>query len=132
MASGGGDGRVAFAATPSGRFALQLQANGVLETLSQTVTVAGAAGETYALTLQAMGAGLTPGEAVSVTLRSELAGVVVNSVTCTFPFPAIALSATPACEIGSTVAFDALEVALTWDGVAAGTLTLDAMSLVQR
>ena len=45
ITSGGGDGRVA-AATPNGAFAAVLQANGALETLSQTVGAAGAAGET--------------------------------------------------------------------------------------
>ena len=41
VASGGGDGRVA-AATPNGAFVAVLQANGALETLSQTVAAAGA------------------------------------------------------------------------------------------
>jgi hypothetical protein len=56
VASGGGDGRVA-AATPNGRFAAVLQANGALETLSQAVEAAGDAGDTYALTFLAQGAG---------------------------------------------------------------------------
>jgi hypothetical protein len=66
VASGGGDGRV-LAATPNGRFAAVLQANGVLETLSQRLGEAGGAGESYALTLLAQGVGLNPGEAMDVT-----------------------------------------------------------------
>ena len=71
VASGGGDGRVA-ATTPSGRFVAVLQANGALETLSQTIGAAGGAGDTYALTLLGLGTGLTPGEAMDVTLRSAV------------------------------------------------------------
>ena len=132
-ASGGGDGRIAVAAAPSGRFAVALQANAALETLSQTVPVAGGAGESYAMTLVALGAGLTPGEAVTVTLRSELAGTAVDSASCTFTFPAAAFSASPpACALTTTGEHDSLETTLAWDSATTGTLTLDALSLFRQ
>ena len=133
VASGGGDGRVRMADTPSGRFAVVLQANGALESLSQTLPLAGGAGETYALTLQALGAGLTPGEALDVTLRSSAAGTAVDAVTCTFGFPAADFSRSPpTCELITRGAHDALEAILAWNGATTGTLTLDAVSLIRR
>ena len=79
-ASGGGDGRAADAATPNGRFVLLLAANGALETVSQAVPLAGDAGESYALSLRALGTGLTPGEGADLTLRSTQSGTPVDSV----------------------------------------------------
>ena len=79
-ASGGGDGRAANAATPNGRFVLLLAANGALETVSQAVPLAGDAGESYALSLRALGTGLTPGEGADLTLRSTQSGTPVELV----------------------------------------------------
>ena len=132
VASGGGDGRVA-AATPNGRFVAVLQANGALETLSQTVAAAGGAGETYALTFLAQGAGLTPGEAMDVTLRSASGGTAVDTTTCSFDFPSADFKGTPAaCELTTTATYDAVESILGWTGATTGTLTLDAVSLNRR
>jgi predicted outer membrane repeat protein len=132
VASGGGDGRVA-AATPNGAFAAVLQANGALETLSQTVPAAGGAGETYALTLLGEGVGLTPGEAMDVTLRASSGGAVVDTANCSHPFPSADFKGTPAaCELTTTATYDSLETILGWNGATTGTLTLDAVSLVKR
>jgi hypothetical protein len=131
-ASGGGDGRVA-ATTPNGRFVAVLQANGALETLSQTMALGGGAGETYALTLLALGAGLTPGEAMDVTLRSALGGAVADTTTCSFTFPSADFKETPAAgELTTTASYDSIEVVLGWTGATSGTLTLDAVSLIKR
>jgi hypothetical protein len=132
VASGGGDGRVR-AATPSGQFVVVLQANGALETLSQTVAAAGGAGETYALTLLAQGAGLNPGEAMDVTLRSASGGTAADTATCSFPFPSADFKHTAApCELTTTAAYDSLEAILGWSSATTGTLTLDAVSLIKR
>jgi predicted outer membrane repeat protein len=132
VASGGGDGRVA-AATSNGGFVTVFQANGALETLSQTVGAAGAAGETYALTFLAQGAGLTPGEAMDVTLRAAAGGAVADTATCSFPFPSADFKGTPgACELTTTASYDSVETILGWTGATTGTLTLDAVSLVKR
>jgi hypothetical protein len=132
IASGGGDGRVA-AATPNGGFAAVLQANGALETLSQTVPAAGGAGETYALTLLGEGVGLTPGEAMDVTLRASAGGAVVDTANCSHPFPSADFKGTPAaCELTTTASYDTLETILGWTGATTGTLTLDAISLTKR
>ena len=132
VASGGGDGRV-LAATPNGRFVAVLSANGALETLSQTVAVAGGAGDTYALTLLALGTGLTPGEAMDVTLRSASGGTAADTATCSFAFPAADFKPTPAaCELTTTATYDSLEAILGWTGATTGTLTLDAVSLIRR
>jgi hypothetical protein len=132
VASGGGDGRVQ-AATPNGRFALVLQANGALETLSQTVALAGGSGETYVLTLAGLGAGLTAGETMDATLRSTMAGAALDTATCTFSFPSPDFSASPApCELTTTGTYDAVDVILAWNGATTGTLTLDALSLIRR
>ncbi len=132
VASGGGDGRVA-AATPNGGFAAVLQANGALETLSQTVPAAGGAGDTYALTFLAQGAGLTPGEAMDVTLRSASGGTAVDTTTCSFDFPSADFKGTPAaCELTATATYDSVETILGWSGATTGTLTLDAISLIKR
>ena len=130
VASGGGDGRVRAATAPSGRFVALLQANGAPESLSQTVPVAGGAGESYALTLRALGAGLTSGEGMDITLRSKSAGTAVDTATCTFTFPASDFSGSPAaCVLVTTGAYEAVEAILAWNGVTAGTVTLDAVSL---
>jgi hypothetical protein len=72
----------------------------------------------------ALGAGLTPGEAVTVTLRSELAGTAVGSASCTCTFPAAALSAsTPACALTTTGEDDSLADGL----VPTGNLGLNAI-----
>jgi hypothetical protein len=132
VASGGGDGR-ARAATPNGRFAALLQANGALETLSQTVAQAGGAGETYSLTLLGLGTGLTPGEALDVTLRSASGGTIADTATCSFAFPSADFKGTPAaCELTTTATYDSLEAILGWTGATTGTLTLDAVSLIKR
>jgi hypothetical protein len=132
ITSGGGDGRVA-AATPNGAFAAVLQANGALETLSQTVGAAGAAGETYALTFLAEGAGLTPGEAMDVTLRTASGGAVADTATCSFPFPSADFKGTSgACELATTASYDSVETILGWNGATTGSLTLDAASLIKR
>jgi predicted outer membrane repeat protein len=132
VASGGGDGRAAVA-TPNGQFAAVLHANGALETLSQSLTAAGGAGETYALTLLAQGVGLTPGEAMDVTLRSSAGGAAVDTATCSFPFPSADFKDTPApCELTTTGSYDAIETILGWTGATTGTLTLDAVSLIKR
>ena len=121
ITSGGGDGRVATA-TPNGGFALVLQANGALETLSQTVWAAGAGGETYALTFLAEGAGLTPGEAMDVTLRTASGGAVADTATCSFPFPSADFKGTPgACELATTASYDSVETILGWNGATTGS-----------
>ncbi len=103
VASGGGDGRTAAAGAPSGRFALALQANGALESASQNVPVAGGTGESFALTLLCRGAGMVPGEALEMTLRSKLADAAVDVATCTFSFPAADFSSIPAsCALTTT------------------------------
>jgi hypothetical protein len=131
-ASGGGDGRVA-AATPNGGFVAVLQANGALETLSQTVAAVGGAGDTYALAFPAQGAGLTPGEAMDVTLRSASGGTAVDTSTCSFDFPSADFKGTPAaCELSTTATYDSVETILGWSGATTGTLTLDAVSLIKR
>lgn len=133
VASGGGDGRVPAATAPSGQFVAVLQANGALETLSQTVGVAGGAGETYALTLLALGTQLNPGEAMDVTLRSASGGAAVDTTTCSFAFPAADFKGTPAaCELTTTATHDSVEAILGWTGATTGTLTLDAVSLIRR
>ena len=110
-----------------------LQANGALETLSQTVWAAGAAGETYALTFLAEGAGLTPGEAMDVTLRTASGGAVADTATCSFPFPSADFKGTPgACELATTASYDSVETILGWNGATTGSLTLDAVSLIKR
>jgi predicted outer membrane repeat protein len=132
VATGGGDGRVAVA-TPNGGFAAALQANGALETLSQTVAAAGGVGDTYVLTLLGQGAGLTPGEAMDVTLRSALGGAAADTATCSFPFPSADFKHTAApCELTTTTSYDSLETLLGWTGATTGTLTLDAVSLIKR
>jgi hypothetical protein len=132
VATGGGDGRVA-ATTPNGRFVAVLQANGALETLNQTIGLAGGPGETYALTLLALGAGLTPGEAMDVTLRSTSGGAAADTTTCSFAFPAADFKETPAaCELTTTASYDSLETVLGWTGATTGSLTLDAVSLIKR
>ena len=131
-ASGGGDGRAVNAATPNGRFVLLLAANGALETLSQAVPLAGGAGESYALSLRALGTGLTPGEGAELTLRSTLSGTAVDLSTCAYTFPSADFSAAAACELTSTGAFDFLEAIVAWDGATAGTLAIDAVSLTSR
>lgn len=130
IASGGGDGRFRPVATPSGKFAFVFQANAALENLSQTVPIAGGSGETYTLTLLALGSGLTAGEAMTGTLESTSGGASVDTRTCTFTFPSAAFSrALPACVLTTTGAYDALKVVVGWDGATTGSLTLDAMSL---
>ncbi len=131
-ASGGGDGRLA-AATPNGRFVAILQANNALEALSQTIAAAGGAGDTYALTFPAQGAGLTPGEAMDVTLRSAAGGAIADTTTCSFAFPSADFKETPAaCELTTTASYDSIEAVLGWTGATTGTLTLDAVSLIKR
>jgi hypothetical protein len=133
VASGGGDGRVALATAPSGGFVAVLQANNALESLSQTVGVAGDAGDRYALTLLALGAGLNPGEGMDVTLRSASGGTAQDTATCSFAFPAADFKGTPgACELTTTVAYDSVEAILGWAGATTGTLTVDAVSLIKR
>ena len=132
VATGGGDGRVAVP-TPNGRFVAVFQANGALETLSQTVAAAGGAGETYVLTLLGQGAGLTPGEIMDVTLRSSSGGTVADTITCSFPFPSADFKHTAApCELTTTASYDSLETILGWTAATTGTLTLDAVSLIKR
>ena len=132
VATGGGDGRVA-ATTPNGRFVAVLQANGAAETLSQTIGAAGGAGDTYALTLLGLGTGLTPGEAMDVTLRSASGGATADTTTCSFAFPSADFKETSAaCELTTTVSYDSLETILGWTGATTGTLTLDAVSLIKR
>jgi hypothetical protein len=132
VATGGGDGRIA-ATTPNGRFAVVLQANGALETLSQTIAAAGGAGDTYALTFPAQGVGLTPGEAMDVTLRSASGGATADTTTCSFAFPSAHFKETPAaCELTATASYDSVETVLGWTGATTGTLTLDAVSLIKR
>ena len=110
-----------------------LQANGALETLSQTVPAAGGAGETYALTLLGEGVGLTPGEAMDVTLRSAAGGTAVDTTTCSFDFPSADFKGTPtACELTATATYNSVETILGWSGATTGTLTLDAISLIKR
>jgi hypothetical protein len=132
VASGGGDGRLAFPASPNGGFALALVANEAVESLSQSVPVAGAAGADYALTLQALGAGMTAGETLVLTLRATLVGAPVDTAACAFAFPSPDFAAAPACGLVATGDHDALEATLGWDGATAGTLTLDAVSLAAR
>ena len=91
MASGGGDGRVRLTAAPSGRFALTLTANAAPESLSQTVPLAGDAGEQYALTLLAQGAGLPAGQALTVTLATQAAGAEVDIVDLHVQLPVAGL-----------------------------------------
>jgi predicted outer membrane repeat protein len=132
VATGGGDGRVA-APTPNGRFVAVLQANGALETLSQTVGLAGGAGETYALTLLARGAGLTPGEIMDLTLKTSSGGTAADTITCGFAFPSADFKDTAApCVLTTTTSYDALETILGWSAATTGTLTLDAVSLTKR
>jgi hypothetical protein len=108
-------------------------ANGALENLSQTVPLAGGSGETYALTLLALGAGLTTREEMDVTLETTAGGTSVDTRTCTFAFPSAAFSgAPPACELITSGAYDALAVAVGWDAATTGSLTLDAISLTRR
>jgi hypothetical protein len=129
-ASGGGDGRVRSATAPSGKFVFVFQANGALETLSQSRPLAGGSGDTYRLSLLASGAGLTPGEAMSASLRSTLGGAAVDARTCKFTFPSASFSgASPACALTTTASYDALDVVVGWDGATTGSLTLDAISL---
>ena len=107
VASGGGDGRLRTTTAPSGKFVVVLQANGALETLSQKVQAAGGSGETYALTLLALGAGLTAGQGLDVTLETMAGGTSVDTRTCTFAFPSAAFSGSPpACELTTTAAHD--------------------------
>lgn len=132
VASGGSDGRVRTAA-PSGRFALTLTANAAAESLTQTVPLAGGAGERYALTFLAQGAGLPTGDAFTVTLRTAAAGADVDAATCTLNFPSPAFTASsPVCALTTTAPYTSLTASLAWDGVAVGTLTLDAVSLVRQ
>ncbi len=133
VASGGGDGRIALPSAPSGGFAAVFQANGALESLSQRVGMAGGAGETYALTFLALGAGLNPGEAMDVTLRSASGGTALDTATCSFAFPSADFKGPPAaCELTTTASYDFFEAILGWAGATTGTLTLDAVSLIKR
>ena len=101
--------------------------------LSQTVAAAGGAGDTYVLTLLGQGAGLTPGEAMDVTLRSSSGGTAADTITCGFPFPSADFKHTAApCELTTTTSYDSLETILGWTGATTGTLTLDAVSLIKR
>jgi predicted RecA/RadA family phage recombinase len=132
VASGGGDGRVRLTEAPSGKFAFVFQANAALETLSQTVAVAGGSGETYALTLLASGSGVTVGDEVTVTLASSNGGAPADTRTCTFRFPSTDFARpTPACVLTTTAAYDALDVVVAWDGATTGSLALNAMSLTR-
>ncbi len=129
-ASGGADGRVRSATAPSGKFVFVFEANGALETLSQSRPLAGGSGDTYRLSLLASGAGLTPGEAMSATLRSTFGGAAVDARTCKFTFSsAIFSGASPTCALTTTANYDALDVIVGWDGATTGSLTLDAISL---
>lgn len=133
LASGAGDGRVRSTKAPSGRFIVVLQANGALETLTQTVSVAGGPGETYVLTLLGSGSGLTAGEALDVTLESTSGGMPVDSEGCSSPFPSSDFSGSPAaCELTATGAYDSLEVTIGWNGPTTGSIALDAVSLTRR
>jgi hypothetical protein len=133
VASGGGDGRVDLAGAPSGEYVAVLQANSALESLSQKVALTGNGGETYALTFLALGAGLTPGEGMDVTLRSALGGTAQDSNTCSFAFPAADFKGTPGTrEVATTTTYDSIEAILGWAGATSGTLTLDAVSLIER
>ena len=133
VASGGGDGRLRTTTAPSGKFVVVLQANGALETLSQKVQAAGGSGDTYALTLLALGAGLTAGQGLDVTLETMAGGTSVDTRTCTFAFPSAAFSGSPpACELTTTAAHNSLNVIVGWDGATTGSLTLDAIPLTRE
>jgi hypothetical protein len=85
------------------------------------------------LTLLALGAGLTPGEAMDVTLRSASGGAVADTTTCSFTFPSADFKETPAAgELTTTASYDSIEAVLGWTGATTGTLTLDAVSLIKR
>jgi hypothetical protein len=130
VASGGGDGRVRFATAPSGKFVVAFQANAALESLNQSIPVAGGSGEIYTLTLLTLGSGLTVGDAMTVTLQATTEGAPVDTQTCTSTFPSATFSGpAAACVLTTASAHDALNVVVGWDGAATGSLTLDAMSL---
>jgi hypothetical protein len=133
LASGGGDERLRLAAAPSGKFIFVFQANAALENLSQTVPLAGGAGDTYTLNLLVSGSGLTVGEAMAVTLEATAGGTAVDATTCTFAFPSAAFARpAPTCVLSATAAYDALHVAVGWDGATTGSLAVDALSLTRR
>jgi predicted outer membrane repeat protein len=132
VASGGGDGRIFLITAPSGKFALVFQANAALETISQSRPIAGAAGETYTLTLLGQGAGLTVGERMIVTLETLSGGAVVDAATCPTRFRAAAFSGAPAtCVLATTGAYDTVRTTIGWDGATTGSVTLDAISLTR-
>ena len=132
VASGGGDGRIRHAATPNGRFALTLQANNALETISQSRPLAGNAGETYTLTMLGQGAGLTVGERMTVLIETLSGGTVVDTETCNIPFTAAAfLGAPAACALSTTGAYDAVRTTIGWENATTGSITLDAITLTQ-
>ena len=83
--------------------------------------------------LLGLGTGLTPGEALDVTLRSASGGTIADTATCSFAFPSADFKGTPAaCELTTTATYDSLEAILGWIGATTGTLTLDAVSLIKR
>jgi hypothetical protein len=101
--------------------------------MTRRVGAAGGAADTYVLTLLGQGAGLTPGEALDVTLRSALGGAAADTATCSFPFPSADFKhAAGPCELTTTTSYDSLETILGWIGATTGTLTLDAVSLIKR
>jgi hypothetical protein len=131
-ASGGGDGRIRHAATPNGKFALTLQANSALETVSQSRPVAGSGGETYTLTMLGQGAGLTVGERMTVLIETLAGGTVVDTRTCDIRFKtADFLGAPAACVLATTGAHDTVRTTIGWENATTGSVTLDAISLTQ-
>jgi predicted outer membrane repeat protein len=132
VASGGGDGRAASTTTPNGKFALTFQANGARESISQSRSLAGGAGETYTLTMLGEGAGLTVGQRMTVLIEALSGGTVVDTKSCNIPFKAAAFSGAPAaCRLSTTGAYDTVRTTIGWDGATTGSITLDAITLTQ-
>ena len=130
VASGGGDGRVASATTPNGKFALTFQANSASESVTQSRPLAGTAGETYTLTLLGEGAGLTVGEGVTVVLETLSGGTVVDTKICAITFKAATLRGAPKpCVLPTTGAYDTVRTTIGWENATTGSITLDAISL---
>jgi hypothetical protein len=70
---------------------------------------------------------------MDVTLHSSAGGAVVDTATCSHPFPSADFKGSPAtCELTTTASYDSVETILGWTGATTGTLTLDAVSLVKR
>lgn len=132
VASGGGDGRSLVPTTLNGKYALAFQANGALETISQSQPLTGNSGEIYTLTMLGEGAGLTVDEGMMVRIETLSGGAVVDTRTCSIPFKTAAFQGSPkACALSTTGAYDAVRTTIGWENATTGSITLDAITLTQ-